>query len=150
MTAAPSFPSLLTLCFQGWEGLPWLADHPRPWSPQLAAVLLPCLCQMPEAAAKPGNQSQKPRHLRSTSGIFSKGTRGLRRHTGQAGPSLLSPGTWGPLLDQKSQNRRNRPNSSLQTGWWVSAKPHLGPHWVGERKGPRGRGRMQQATFRKP
>lgn len=33
MTAAPAFPSRLTLCFQGWEGLPWLAHHARTLEP---------------------------------------------------------------------------------------------------------------------
>ena len=79
MTAAPSFPSLLTLRCQGREGLPRLADRTQPWGPHLDAALLPCLCQVLAAAAKLRNQSQKHRHLHSTSvesGVRLKGSSG--------------------------------------------------------------------------
>lgn len=115
MTAAPSFPSLLTLCFQGREGLPWLANCARPWSPQLDAVRLPCLCQMPVAAAKLRNQSQKHEHLFSIAmelGVSLEGYSGAL-----AGLALSSlPRDWGSLLDQKALTGSNRPDSSLWTG----------------------------------
>lgn len=94
MTAAPSFPSLLTLFFQGREGLPWLADLAQAWSPQLDAVLLPWLGRVLAAAAKLRDQSQKPPF--GLGGIGGQSPRILRGSgpQGRPGPffSLQRPG----------------------------------------------------------
>ena len=129
MTAAPSVPSLLTLRCQGREGLPRLADRTQPWGPHLDAALLPCLCQVLAAAAKLRNQSQKHRHLHSTSvesGVRLKGSSGPL-----AWPFLFSPETQGLLLHQKPLRRRFRP------GGWLTSKPDLGPALgLGKGRGP--------------
>ena len=120
MTAAPSFPSLLTLCFQGREGLPWLAHLAQPWSPP-AGCCAPALAG-PSAGSSCQAEGPEPEtsiQPRWNWGSVSKDTQGLWP-TGQAWPFLFSPETWAPLLDEKPLRRRFR------SGGWVTAKPHLG------------------------
>lgn len=96
MTAAPAFPSRLTLCFQGWEGLPWLADHAGPLEPPAGCHALASSvtnaggsCQ----AEEPEPETQTP--LFSLGGIWGQSQRILRGSgpRGKPGPffSLQRP-----------------------------------------------------------
>lgn len=120
MTAAPAFPSRLTLCFQGWKGLPCLPTELRPLTPpaggRALALSVPnagCSCQ----AEEPGPGTQAP--LFHLGRIWGQSQR-ILRGSGPRGPffSLQGPDalSWDQEPETEPRNRSRRPNSGLQTG----------------------------------
>lgn len=99
MTAAPAFPSLLTLRLQGWEGLPQLADHATSSLEPPAGCCVPCL-SVPTASGSCQTRNTDTSILpQQNLGSVSRDAQGLWS-TEQAWLFPLSPETWGPLWDQ--------------------------------------------------
>lgn len=118
-----SFPSLLTLCFQGWEEQPWLANHAHRWSSQLEAVLLPRLCQMPAAAAKLKDESQKHEYFCST--LVELGIRGSGPQAGLV-PFLSLHRPWVLSWIKKPRTEVTSLTAASRLGGQVMAESHLG------------------------